>query len=246
MTASSRILPTDFVLHQVQASAFAAEDAFRPSSILAEVLRDWPDVYNGELLSIPLPQDVPMEVPSVIVPSQDESLRLQAARARVDLFWYQRDGLHVEIEETLNTFADRLATICEKNEVTVGRLAAVVTRRTRIPNPGRILAQQFCRDEWLDGPLNRPERFELHAHKTFHLLTDLRVNSWVRIRTTQKAGDEGGQYIGIQQDMNTLAEELAGSSFPRPKMMSFFEAVGKEFGTIFELYFPSTQRDQEA
>ncbi len=225
---------TDFSLQSIQASAFVSGGDLSPSSILRQVLQEWGDVYDGEPLSLPLPPDVPGEIPAVVLSSKDKTLSLQVARERLNLFWHQQAGAQADLAEIYAGFAERMAWIFKKNGASPGRLAALVTRLAAIPQPGRLLAEKFCRDEWLRGPLNRPEGFELHAHKVFSLLPNLRVNSWIRIKT---AG-QPYQNVLVEQDMNTLAEEREQRRFDKSEMASMFERAADELNKIVDLYFP--------
>ena len=44
----------------------------------------------------------------------------------------------------------------EAVEGKAGRVASIVVRIAPDESPGRTLAQHFCQQRWLDGPLNRP------------------------------------------------------------------------------------------
>jgi hypothetical protein len=67
-----------------------------------------------------------------------------------------------EASKTLTQYAEYLG-------ARVGRLATVVSRHARHPSPGMFLSRHFCKAEILQGPLNRPESFELHARKAYKL-----------------------------------------------------------------------------
>jgi len=237
----------DFALDRVLASAFAGSGEFRPTAALRELLQRWGDVYDGEVVSLPLAPDVPPDVVSVLLPNQDGSLRIELSRARANAVWLRNDGAEDSIETIFSQFAQRLATIAETQKVNVGRLGAVVTRGCSLGDPGRAIATQFCRDVWLHGPLNRPEGFELHAHKTFDLLEQLRVNSWVRIRTAKStpALDHHDSVI-LEQDINTLTQEIANRRLSREDSIRFFQSAAHQSEVILNLYFPSPQESVDA
>jgi hypothetical protein len=158
----------------------------------------------------------------------------------LDLLWSRQNTTAPEIIPTLATFAERLATIAESSEVSICRLAALVTRVAEYPDPGIALARHFCRDQWITGPLNRPEGFELHTHKVFTLLDEIRVNSWIRIKAI-KIGVGPYNRISIEQDINTLAEEVDKRHFTRQELASWLEAAGGELDTILAMYFPDNR-----
>jgi hypothetical protein len=123
-------------------------------------------------------------------------------------------------------------------------LALVLNRFQRHDTPGRAIAAHFCRPELLSnepnrkGPLNRPENFELHAHKSY-TLEGFSVNSWVRCKTgrIERAG-EGQPIVLVEQDINTLAERLGEERFTPESIERFHRAAAAELGQILTLYFP--------
>lgn len=235
------ISPADFAIYGMQTSAFLLDATIRPASVLVQVLQRYGDIYDGEPISVPMPAQVPTEIPSVILASSDNALRIEVARSQVSLYWYRvEEAAPVSLEELSAAFADRLATICEQTDGPVGRLGIVVTRRASLDNPGRVLASKYCRDRWIadDGALNRPEGFELHAHKVFNLTPTVLVNSWMRIRTAQD-DEQVYRYVVVQQDINTLAEELMKRNFTRSDIAAILIAAARESEITLAKYFPS-------
>lgn len=234
------IAPADFTTYGIQTSAFLSNGTLRPASVLVRILQHYGEVYDGEPISIPLPTQAPSEIPSVILTSSDNALRVEVARSQVSLYWNRIGGAApVALEELLATFADRLATIFEETAEHVGRLGIVVTRQATVDDPGRVLSRKYCRDRWTNdsGPMNRPEGFELHAHKVFNLTPDLPVNSWMRIRAAQD-NEQVYRYVVIQQDINTLAEELKWRDFSRSDISTVLAAAAEESESILAKYFP--------
>jgi hypothetical protein len=229
---------TDFELETVQVVAFPYRDELAPNLVLKQILSMYPDVYDGEITSLSLPADVPAEIPSVVIAAADNSHRIDVARSRLSVTWSRQDKANVDLQATIRTFSERIVGLTRNIEQGVGRLGCVVIRSAASEQPGRALAMQFCRDEWLRGPLNRPEGFELHAHKVFNLLPDLRVNSWVRIATA-KVDDPDYSRVNVTQDINTLTEEIVPNRFTEQSTFPLMSAVSTEFDNIMRLYFPS-------
>jgi hypothetical protein len=89
----------------------------------------------------------------------------------------------------------------------------------------------------LKGPLNRPSDFEVHAAKRFDLLEGLPINSWFRCKTALM-GEQRQAIVLVEQDFNTLAEELDERDFNAEKRRQFFGRVPDEFRQVLDLYFP--------
>jgi hypothetical protein len=121
----------------------------------------------------------------------------------------------------------------------VGRLAAVVVRAARHTSPGDFLAAHFCQDKWRIAPFNRPQDFEIHAHKRFNLMEKFEVNSWVRCKCGKEASSEGEfRLVLVEQDMNTLAEVADNRELSSSDVQEYFLAAARELDRVLELYFP--------
>jgi hypothetical protein len=228
----------DFAIQTIQVVAFASGEMLRPSLVLLQGLQHYSAIYDAEPVSLPLPEVAPEEIPSVILFSRDGSLRMDVARRVVRLSWNRVNvATQPVLEQVCSEFADRAATLFETTERTVGRLGVVVTRRALLDNPGQALAQRFCRDRWLQGPLNRPEGFELHAHKVFELSQGLPVNSWVRIKAHREA-DQVYRYVIVEQDINTLDEDMDHRRFDSSQLRAIATNAAREQDVVLDLYFP--------
>lgn len=228
---------SDFQVQKLIASGFVASGEFNPSDALRHVLISWPDVYDGQTTSFPLPADAPPEFPAVSVASKDGSWVVEMNRARINLAWLNQQARPRSIQRVFSDLSRRLTAILEEQQVVVGRLAALATRAAEVEAPGVVLSRQFSRPKWLAGPLNRPEGFELHAHKTFNLIQGLTVNSWMRIKTA-KGGSPEYRYVAVEQDVNTLTSELETRNFRRQETGRFFRAASIELDSILKMYFP--------
>ena len=121
----------------------------------------------------------------------------------------------------------------------IARLAALATRFSPQEKPGLFLARHFCKDRWDKAPLNRPENFELHAHKRFTLASGLTVNSWARSKTGKLSGGGDEKLVVLfEQDLNTLAEAASEKEFGKAEIKKFFGAAATELDCILGLYYP--------
>lgn len=224
----------DFKLNRVMASLFFAGKGLNPQTALRQVLRDWPSVYDGEVISLPFEAD--KNVPSIIVSNKDGSLRVELSRNRANLIWISKDEAQVNLSEVLQTFSSRLAAIRDEDKSPVNRLGAVVERVANLKDPGHVLASYFCRRELLTGPLKDPKGFELHVHTVVPLLSEIQANLWTRIRASKGSTSEY-QYVVAIQDMNTLAEESEVRTFTPKQTVDFYIACIKEFDAFLDHYF---------
>ena len=239
------VAASDFTVELVQATAYAASDPLSPPRVLRHALAAWSNLYDGTPISLPLPPGAPVEIPSVILASQDGTQRIEIAPSRVNIFVTR--PIDEETLQVVNIYPDlseRLIDIFENEGIAIGRLAAVVHQAASVDAPAQALARQYFRDQWLVAPLNRPESLELHAHKIFDLRPDLPVNSWMRLRTGERI-PTSEPVIAAEQDINTPEEQRAASNFDRDSTAEFFRLVTAELSTILRLYFPEDPIPQE-
>ncbi len=120
----------------------------------------------------------------------------------------------------------------------VGRFALVFNRFCEADEPTKVLINRFTSDAAQEGPLHNSSNFEIHNHKLYPLPdTTFSVNSWVRCRTgiVQPSQLEA---VTVEQDINTLVEDLDTKVFSVDDFRQFVNEAATEIGKILELYFP--------
>ena len=228
---------SDFVLASCQASLFTPEAEVSSSRITSRLLPAWSDRFDGDPTVLPLPDGVPKEVPKVILQSKSNEWSTELASGRANFRWRHVPGTNVEgFSRVFEQLIPLLIEYRDFVDSRIGRLAAVATRFVPQENPGSYLASHFCREEWFRAPFNRPDGFELHAHKRY-TLADFEVNSWVRNKTGHLSkGQRSAPIVVIEQDLNTLAEEQ--HDFDDGRIRQFYETAATELDVILRLYYP--------
>lgn len=226
----------DFELGVVQAVLFTDPDGFSAGTVMRSFFPVVPQ-FDGD------PQTFgddaagfPPDVPRVMLTSRSGQWRCQVAPARVDVFWNRTNTGDVEsLSSVLARAAAIIKTFQSRTQRAALRLATVVTRYAPNDSPGTTLAQHFCQERWQAQPLNRPESFELHAHKLYEL-KGFSVNSWVRAKSGHKrAGDTSSKIVLVEQDLNTPPRAVALSD---DEVSAFFAVCPPELDHILGLYFP--------
>jgi hypothetical protein len=236
---------SDFVLASCQATLFTPVADVSAARLLTKLLPDWVDRFDADPMVLPLPEAVPREVPRVMLHSRSEEWKCEIASDRMNLIWQKtaRAPEPTSLAERYAALIPLLAQYSAALESRVGRLAAVTSRYLAHGSPARLLASHFCKEPWLQNVLNRPDDFELHAHKVFLLAGRFQVNSWVRNKTglLNLPGDEAQKPIVLaEQDLNTLAEEQATRNFAADEIAAFFRAAAVGFDEMLRLYYPVT------
>lgn len=210
--------------------------------IIRGLLPKWESLFaNAEPIVLPFVQGMPREMPRLIIRSSDETWRCEIASERFNVVWEARSGPGDATVASIGTTAVQFLTdYKEFLGARIGRMAAVITRIRRIVQPAMFLAEHFCKPQWLIAPLNRPESFELHAHKRYELPYGLKVNSWVRNKTGVLLLDQN-PIVVVEQDLNTLAEEASFRDFDSSAIRQFFTSIPAEFDSILGLYYPTRE-----
>lgn len=231
-----------FRLASCQATLFTPDEQLSASKILAGLVPSWLTRFDADPVVLPPAEGLPREVPRIILNSSSGNLRCEIASARINLFWRRTQNSSDAHTPTVSQFfTDATVLLHEYADFLksrVGRLAAVLNRYVSHPTPGLFLARHFCQERWLTAPLNRPENFELHAHKSFRM-DQFQVNSWVRSKTGRiSVAGEPEPIILVEQDLNTPQEEESSRSFNSAEISGFFSVASSQFDTILRLYYP--------
>ncbi len=229
---------TDFLTTLARAAIFIPSTQFAGRHIYVKLTDRWYEKFDSDPIIIPEKDVLPPSVPVLIMQSQSGEWKLQVSRERVDIIFDPK--LPSSIDDLSKFFEEGLDYLVEFRKLfnlRVGRLAAICNRLLNQEEPGKALAKHFCREDLLSGPLNRPEGFELHAHKTFTLYGGEVVNSWVRNKTGLRVVSNEPVII-IVQDVNTLAEQVHEREYTDEEMKLFFTASSVELDKILSIYYP--------
>ena len=193
------------------------------------------------LTSVVLPEEVPPEIPRVVLQSSDKTLRLEAGPARMNCHWNRpKDGESPDLSIVVARCCEVQEQYVRETSVRVGRLGLVVTRICKVENPAQMLVRRFCNAESQKESFNRSANFEIHNHKEYTPQREglaFKINSWVRCKTANLQGD-GGPAILVEQDLNTLAAEIEQRRFDPEQIRQFSQAAAAEAEDIFRKYFP--------
>jgi len=201
--------------------------------------------FDGEPMVFPNADDLPPDVPRMILTSVDGAFRLQASPKRVDVFVNKIQAAGPRTAESvLADVGPILEAYVQATNAVVNRIAVVRKSLARMDQPAKAMATHFCKDRWISGPLNRPESFEIHAHKVYTLYGSLEVNSWIRCKTARINQESNPPGILVEQDCNTLADKVR--DFSLPEISEFLAAVPGSFDETLSLYFPLVEENLTA
>jgi hypothetical protein len=186
--------------------------------------------------------DLPLEVPLILWQKDKKPWSASVAQTSFSVTWrnfLSAGDEKIGIDEFLKMTAPFLLSYKKHFKLRVHRIGFVCQRFTRQNNPAKMLAEHFCKSEWIRGPLNRPEYFEIHAHKRFDLRESEKINSWMRIKVVKllEETQSNEPVIVAEQDFNTL-EDAPERSCKDSDISKFFDACPDEIDKVLDLYFP--------
>lgn len=241
-TRVDELTASSFKIASCQATVFTPDGDFAVSKIMKGLYPSLATLFDGEPTILPpIPEGAPLEIPRIILESTTHEWRCELSPGRVNVYWRRTKstGACVALSGFFGQAAEILLKYAGQLSPRIARLAALATRFSPQEKPGLFLARHFCKDRWDKAPLNRPENFELHAHKRFALASGFAVNSWARSKTGKLSGDGDEKLVILfEQDLNTLAEDTPGKNFSEAEIKKFFGAAATELDSILGLYYP--------
>ncbi len=208
-----------------------------------------PGIFDGEPISIPVPQETPPEIPRIILQSKDNSWNLHISLLRTDLVFLSipEDSRTIPIEEFIETSKKLFSEYKEKYDVFIQRLA-LVTERVLVDldkTPGEYATERFCKEKFAkysDKPEERgafvhSKSFEIHnLKKYFHKDSGFDINSWVRVKATTLKGQKDQPVLLVENDINTQQGKVGPEGYSSENINTFFTESPKEIDQILHLY----------
>ncbi len=230
----------DFLPATCQATLFTPDEQLSTNRLVRELLPHWMSRFDAEPIILPLGEQAPREIPKIICRNKSGDLSCEIASSRINIIGKNFPAGETENPDEFFLIAsDVFEEYVKILNPRIGRVAAIVNWYAKHENPGLFLARHFCTERCHEAPLNRPENFELHAHKRFSMGNKFSVNSWVRNKTGVISTSTGRQLIVlVEQDINTLAEEMSSENYSVKQFREFFQLVSHEFVLILGLYYP--------
>lgn len=224
-----------------QASIFTPDMEFSSAKVMSVFYPQCLKDFDADPETIPNMPGMPSEIPRVILRNRSDSFRFEISAARLNFFGRMKsqDKNPIDIKDFF-AIAIRLFTIYKNVlDYRLGRLAVVRISYAISENPGLFLARHFCKEIWEAAPLNRPENFELHAHKLYNFANTYNINSWLRSKSGNLIdGKAIKRIILVEQDINTLEEEAKSKSYSIEEIENFYTSIIPEFDKILAQYYP--------
>ncbi len=233
----------DFVADQLHAGVFTPRlKQLAVAGVAGQLLAQLQE-FDGNPMVLPIPPDVPPEVPRIVLTDAGDTMRLQIAVSRSDLF-LRREATNLDIARFFLRATSTLETVLGVLDVRPGRLAAIGTFFYRCDDPASVLTAHFCKPDMVGqgGSLANLHSFELHAHRRFDLGEGLSVNTWVRCKTgSVTEGGSSFRAIVVERDVNTIPEEAESRQFDADVVRNFVREAGSQLTSEITRFFPESE-----
>ena len=227
----------DFRLIKVLCSVFTPDLVVTKSMKFLEVVNELlGDRLDGEPTILPIPQDAPGDIPRVQLASADKVWAVEISLKRTNLHYQPPFGGSMDLGEFGSIASEFFSNYQKKLDLRVQRLGFVTDRVCPEENAPAIIAERFCKKEYLveGAPFDRLRGFEVHSLKRYDW-KDFMLNSWIKFKSGLHK--KHGPFVGLHNDLNTIPyEEDQDREFTPDDVTRFFQKIPNHLNEILNLY----------
>lgn len=223
-----------FETAHVQAILYTSGAHFRNNRFLGYFLAEHGEIFDGEPESSG-PSD---GTPRAVVRNHSGLLELSGSPDRLELNRYMADDSKIDVKKHMELAARLFDGYLSFLSLGLCRVGCDVYRLRPDEDPARTISRHFCRDQWIEGPINHPAEFAINTTKTYSMGGVLPVNSRVSCKSIslEPADEEAGATLPailLEQEITTNWPEI-----DREQAQNFFQLAPEELEKILRLYFP--------
>ena len=193
------------------------------------------NLYNGQPMILPIPQDAPSEIPRIILKNANKSYACNISQDRID-FTFSRKEAHATLQDVSNTFLNHLISHVEvinnNLRVSIIRVGVVVTLIFPLKeSSNKFVSEKFLKEHLFEnsyevqiGILKREQ------------LAGFETNCWFKMNTLRNKKDQSDdRALLIAYDVNTLPEKLFDLN--RDQVSIFYNSSIKYISDSLKVYF---------
>jgi len=159
------------------------------------------NIFDGEPLILPIPENAPPEIPRIILKTKQEDLIMNVSYSRIDIIFEnkQKKIIHFnELKEKFNDLIKKITISIYKNfSATTKRLGLVTMAGYDVKNPIAIIYKKF--DKRFINELKDSKEIQAHIFKQ-EKISKFKINNWIRI-IAQEVNDKRDKF-NILNDLN--------------------------------------------
>jgi len=229
---------SEFKILTLQLVIYTPEIIIKKNIILQKIMESYSDKFDGDTVSLPIPDDAPKEIPRLSLFDSQKKYKFETAISRTDFHIFSKELF--EIESNLKFYFELIQKYIECTNASIGRMAIVVTKFIEKENPTNFLVKYFCDKTLIKNKhFNNLNDFELHFRKIISL-KNFKINSWVRCKNAllNFGNKKNLDSILVIQDMNTLfSEELESNRYSVNDLKEFSRLALDKQSNILQKIF---------
>ena len=161
-------------------------------------------IFDGEPMILPIPSEVPSEVPRIIIKSKDKKYACNVSLNRIDLLFNPQEEDEKNIEIVKDQYY-RLLLDLSKLLSSIQRIGMIANLSLKLTeNSNTYILRKYIKK---DCHISETDKLQIHALHKVNLPNNIKMNRWLRIMTTQSSSQpDNDKYLSITIDVNSVAE----------------------------------------
>lgn len=231
------MINSEFKLLNLQLVIYTPEIYYKKNIILQKIMESFSDKFDGDIISFPIPDDAPKEIPRLSLSDSQKKFKFDTSINRADFHIFLKEPF--EIDTYLSFYFELIQKYIKCTNASIGRMAIVVTKFIEKENPANFLVKYFG-DKTLaeNKQFNDLNDFELHLRKIISL-NNFKINSWVRCKNAKVSfgNNKNLDSVLVIQDMNTFSEEIELKKYSIKNLKEFINLALDEQSNILKNIF---------
>lgn len=155
--------------------------------VAGDIKNRLPDTFDDDPVILPVPENLPPEIPRILLKSKDDRYTLLITKDRVNLeyrYEFNETRSEIPVSEIFEKFLTIFQYVKDDLFGTVIRVVNTQIWKMKLEtiSPVEYILSKYIRE---DSPVVRPQRIELH-YLTKEVITDFEINKEVYIKTGSK------------------------------------------------------------
>ncbi len=232
---------TNFSISRILLTIFTPNIIFKKNNILKTMMESYSNEFDGDIISVPIPDDAPKEIPRIVLSDSAKTYRFEIAESRADFRIFSRVNHEIEfnLDKYLSFYYKLIDKYLKTTSANIGRIGIVLNNIMEKENPANFMVKYFINDRFLkDNNFQNLNEFQLNFSKKISL-NGVNANHWIKCKNIEAIGKnkKSLDFILVVQDINTPAEELEQKNYSINEIKEFVKQVNDKNTTILEEIF---------
>lgn len=220
------IKPEEFRFNSFQGVLFCPTAQAITGKAQGQILAQFGERFDGTPTILPIPPEAPAEFPRMILQSADSQWGVEVALSRVTFRWVQmKEEQRLAPSAFRDSFIDFFEKLIKIQPLSIGRLALLINRYILTDEAGQLISRAFLKEAVFSKMQTVLENTEVHLHRKIKV-SGVNANEWIRFKSglLNLPGTLSRNILLVEQDINTLAEEVTSKQFSPDDVKKFTDA----------------------